>query len=151
MDIANSTTQIVLAIIGSGIISTFIVIANDWIKYLFDKRSEKNKEIFRVRETIHKEFLKNMDFIYKNDYLPESDLLRKRHNFLKTYRMMFLYSEDDEIKRVNIMLDAITSVDQKDDVLMIQKKDKIATTFLTLRRHIVNDTNLSKEDFKHIT
>lgn len=151
MEITNSTTQIVLAIIGSGVISTFIVITNDWIKYLFSKKEEKNKEIFRVREIIHKEFLKNIDFIYRNDYLSTDEQLRKRHNFLKTYRLMFLYSEDDEIKRVNIMLDAITDNVEKDDDLMIQKKDKIAKTFLALRKHVIENTELSEKHFRHIT
>lgn len=145
----NST--IVLAIIGSGILSTFIVIINDWIKYLFSKRGEKDKEIFRIRETIHKEFLKNIDFIYKNDYLSSDEQLKKRHNFLKTYRLMFLYSADKEVKRVNIMLDAIADDAEKDDNLMVQKKDKIAKTFLALRKHVIENTELSEKDFRHIT
>jgi len=149
-NISNNLT-IILAIIGSGLLSTFIVVINDWIKYIFSIKKENNKEIFRVREVIHKEFLKNIDFIYENDYLSKSDRLKKKHNFLKTYRLMFLYSEDEEVKKINEMVGVMIDNVETDDNLMTQKKNKIAESFLALRKHVVKDTKLTKKDFRHIT
>jgi hypothetical protein len=150
-DAMSNNLTIILAILGSGLLSTFIVIVNDWVKSIFNEKKEKEIGIFKIREAIHKEFLKNIDFIYKNiDYLSENEKLRKKHNFFKTYRMMFLYSEDIEMKKINKMLDIVRDNKEADSNSMIQKKNKIAESFLVLRRHIVKNTKLTKEDFRHI-
>lgn len=142
--------EIIIAIIGSGLLSTFIVIINDWIKFSYEKKKEAQKSLFRIREEIHREFLKNIDFIYNVDYLSENEQLRKKHNFLKTYRTLYLYGTDEEVRKVNKMIKAIITQPAEDLVEMEAKKLKIAESFLTLRTHVIPDTELTVADFVHI-
>jgi len=64
---------------------------------------------------------------------------------------MFLYSEDEEVKKINEMVGVMIDNVETDDNLMTQKKNKIAESFLALRKHVVKDTKLTKKDFRHIT
>lgn len=146
----NVETQIVLAILGSGLLSTFIVVLNDWIKSIYEIKKSTQKELYRIREDIHKEFLKNIDFIYKAEYITSEEQQRKRHNFLKTYRMLFLYAQDEEVLKINNMLDSIVDYPVADTNEIKEKKFKIADSFLIFRKHIVKDTKLTKEDYRHI-
>ena len=146
----NVQTQMIIAIFASGFLSTIIIVVNDWAKDYFNTKKEKEKELYKIRETVRKEFLRNIDFIYKTNYLSEDERRKKKYNFLKTYRMMFLYLNDEEVKQINTMIDSIVEIKEEDDDLMKQKKKKIARSFLIFRKHVVNNTGLTEEDFKHI-
>jgi hypothetical protein len=143
--------QIILAIFGSGILSTFIAVLSDWVKRWVDTVSNETASLYKTREEIHKEFLKNIDFIYKADYLTEEEKLKKRHNFLKTYRSLFLYASDNEVKSVNGMLDSIVDYELNEPKEMQEKKDKIGNGFIVLRKHVLPKTKLTSKDFRHLS
>ena len=145
------TTTIVLAIIGSGLLSTIITLAIGWIKDIWEEERQEKKRLFKIKENAYKEVMKNIDFVYQGVDLKSEDILKKKNNFLQNYRLMFLYSEDEIIKEINNVLDVLVSSWPSDDEEMKEKKNKIARSMIILRKQIVTNTKLTEKDFKHIT
>lgn len=145
------TTTITLAIISSGVLSAIITqIINHLRDIKLEDRQEK-KRLFRIKEDVYKEIIKDIDFIYiRTDLLPEY-ILKKKNNFLQNYRLMFLYSEDEVIKAINNLLDVLVIFPTNDTEEMKKKKNKIACGMIALRKQIVIKTKLTEKDFQHIT
>lgn len=146
----NINLTIVIAIIGSGFLSTIIVIGNDWIKSVIVDRQNEKKEIHKIKKDIYNEIVDNMDFLYRDTNLTDEDLNEKKQNFLKAYRMMFLYSEDEVVKSTNKMLSELSESPTDDDA-MTKKKKKISGGLLILRKHINKNTKLAEVDFMHFS
>ena len=119
------TTTIVLAIIGSGLLSTIITLAIGWIKDIWEEERQEKKRLFKIKENAYKEVMKNIDFVYQGVDLKSEDILKKKNNFLQNYRLMFLYSEDEIIKEINNVLDVLVSSWPNDDEEMKEKKIKL--------------------------
>ena len=145
------TTTIVLAIIGSGLLSTIITLVIGWIKDIWEEERQEKKRLFKIKENAYKEVMKNIDFVYRGIDLKSEEILKKKNNFLQNYRLMFLYSEDEIIKEINNVLDVLVSSWPSDDEEMKEKKNKIARSMIILRKQIVTNTKLTEKDFKHIT
>jgi hypothetical protein len=64
---------------------------------------------------------------------------------------MFLYSSDEIIIEINNILDTLTLVPVVDTKEMAEKKKKIAHSMVILRRQLIKDTELTDDDFRHIT
>ena len=145
------TTTITLAIISSGVLSAIITqIINHLRDIKLEDRQEK-KRLFKIKEDVYKEIIKDIDFIYKRADLSPEHILKKKNNFLQNYRLMFLYSEDEVIKAINNLLDVLVILPTNDTEEMKKKKNKITCGMITLRRQIVIKTKLTEKDFQHIT
>lgn len=144
------TTIILLAIISSGILSTLLTIIIGWTKDVWEEKRQEKKRLFKIREDTYKEVLKNIDFIYQGIDLTKEEIFKKKNNFLQNYRLMFLYSGDEIIKEVNNILDILAYSCLSDSEEMTKKKNKIACSMIILRKQIITNTKLTKEDFKHV-
>ena len=152
MDTINvNESTILLAIISSGLLSTVIVFVGTWIKDVLTKRGQEKERLFKIRENAYREVLKNIDFIYSGVNLSREDIMKKKNDFLLNYRLMFLYSSDEIIIEINNILDTLTLVPVVDTKEMAEKKRKIAHSMVILRRQLVKDTELTDDDFRHIT
>jgi hypothetical protein len=152
MDIINENKSIILlAIISSGLLSTVIVFVGTWIKDAFTKKGQEKERLFKIKENAYREVLKNIDFIYSGVNLNSEDIKKKKNDFLLNYRLMFLYSSDEIIIEINNLLDTLTLVPVIDTKKMAEKKRKIAHSMVILRKQLVKDTELTDDDFRHIT
>ncbi len=144
------TTTLVLAIVGSGLLSTLITLAIGWMKDIWEGKRQEKKRLFKIKEDAYREVVKNIDFVYQGIDLNSEEILKKKDNFLQNYRLMFLYCEDDIIKEINDVLDALVSSWPEDNEEMKEKKNRIARSMIVLRKQVVKDTTLTEKDFKHV-
>ena len=138
--------QIIITIIlGSSATTVFL----GWLKEIyFDKREEKRKRL-QVQEESYRDLMECIDFIYKKNMSPE-ETKEKKEKFLKNYRLLFLHAPDEIIKGINNFLDVMTESRPDDSSEMKDKKAKIANSMIILRKQVVNNTELTNDDFKHV-
>lgn len=147
----NSILPILLAIVGSGFLSTIIVVANDWVKDYLQVRKEEQKRMFEIKEEIYQAVIKNIDFIYQQANFSQEEVNQKKKIFFENYRLMFLYSDDGTVKKINDTLNTLTTFRPADTTEMKEKKEKIASGFLALKKHFIKNTKLIPSDFLHIS
>lgn len=143
--------SVFIAIISSGLLSTALIIFNEWIRRSKDIQERKNQNMYHRQIDIYDAIVGNLDFMYRSAELPDDIRIMKRNNFLKAYRLAYLYVSDSMIDEINKMVDVLIDKSATDDDVGIKRKKAIASVLLKIRKYHYSDTKAKKEDFRYIS